>query len=211
MVAYYAVFVGYIAVFERSHGGPETSEQGTDASDDDGGASHPLLLGPTRSTELSSHGASGVPPAGGAPGNGHDIDSSWFSRLQSPLHWIARLTMPEVATQGTSFYPRACAVLLPITAPLFVVLVKRLALGEAPFLNEDALLYGAVCSGFASVTTAALYPPDGRHRGLLTGFFTAMAFGMSVLWMNILSAEMVRAWKVRRPGRLEPDHIATMP
>lgn len=31
---------------------------------------------------------------------------------------------------------------------------------------------------------------------MLSGLFTAMAFVMSVLWMNILSAEMVRAWKV---------------
>lgn len=201
MVAYYCVFVAYIAIFERTSSGPETLSAAEAPSDS---TAAPLLDEATLS--LGGNGADTEPgdaaSADGSGGRGAgDAKPSLLAVLQTPLRWLARLTMPEVATAGASRYPRASAVLLPVTAPLFVVLVKRLALSGGSPLNGDALLYGAVCSGFASMLTAALYPADGRHRGVLTGFFTVMAFCMSVLWMNILSAEMVRAWKVRTPLR----------
>eukprot|EP00892_Ulva_mutabilis_P001123 jgi/Ulvmu1/11010/UM007_0190.1 len=193
MLGYYGLFVTYIAVFERTPGGPESPSLGADVADpDSGAASHPLLLEGMLSVEAA-------PESDNGNGNGRDgghPPPGLLARMQVPLHCLARLTMPEVATQGSSYYPRACAVLLPITAPIFVVLVKKLAFGSAPALNLDALIYGAVCSGFAAVITAALYPAGGRHTGVLTGVFTVMAFSMSVLWMNILSGEMVRAWKV---------------
>lgn len=211
MVAYYCVFVGYIATFERDTNGPETpAARADDGPVDSDAAVHPLLNDSTLSL-----GGNGADRDGGAveDGSAEIAPKSALERVQAPLHWLARLTMPEVATRESSYYPRACAVLLPVSAPLFVVLVKRLALSDASPLNGDALLYGAVCSGFASVTTAALYPADGRHKGLLTGFFTTMAFGMSVLWMNILSAEMVRAWKVRgsRPQALARLLLRALP
>lgn len=56
-------------------------------------------------------------------------------------------------------------VMLPVTAPLFVVLAKKLALAEASPLNSDALLYGCVCSGFSSLVIASIYPSDGKHYG----------------------------------------------
>lgn len=200
MVAYYCVFVAYIAIFERTSSGSDTPSAAEAPSDS---TAAPLLDEATLS--LGGNGADTEPgdAANGGGGGGHSADDdakpSLLAISQTPLRWLARLTMPEVATAGASRYPRACAVLLPVTAPLFVVLVKRLALSGGSPLNGDALLYGAVCSGFASMLTAALYPADGRHRGVLTGFFTVMAFCMSVLWMNILSAEMVRAWKVCAP------------
>lgn len=55
--------------------------------------------------------------------------------------------------------------LLPITAPLFVVFAKKLALAEASPLDSDALLYGIVCSGFSSLVIASIYPSDGKHYG----------------------------------------------
>lgn len=52
----------------------------------------------------------------------------------------------------------------------------------------------------SSLLGAALDQHEYAHQrfcaGVLSGLFTAMAFVMSVLWMNILSAEMVRSWKV---------------
>jgi hypothetical protein len=56
-------------------------------------------------------------------------------------------------------------VLLPITAPLFVVFVKKLALADHSPLDSDALLYGFVCSGFSSLVIGSIYPADGKHYG----------------------------------------------
>ena len=62
---------------------------------------------------------------------------------------------------------KTAQVLLPITALLFVVFAKKLALAESSPLGPDALLYGAVCSGFSSLVIASIYPADGKHYGAL--------------------------------------------
>ena len=144
--------------------------------------------------------AGGTPVAGQSRATSLGLDGglasmSWGALASAPLVAILRLTMPEVGLANTVRYPKPYAVLLPITAPLFVVLAKGLALRSSSPLNADALLYGLLCSAFSSAVVYSIYPSHGRHYGILSGMFTAMTFGMSVLWMDVAAGEMVRAWK----------------
>lgn len=124
-----------------------------------------------------------------------EMVANWGARLQAPIVGLLHLTMPAVGLADTVRYPRAYAVLLPVVSPLFVVVAKGLALRSASPLNFDALLYGLLCSLFSSAVIFSIYPSDGRHYGILSGFFTTLTFGMSILWMDIAAGEMVRAWK----------------
>ena len=80
--------------------------------------------------------------------------------------------MPEVGLGDVS-YPKFFAVLLPVFAPLFVVVGQGIAWTS---LNWDALFYGACCSALGASMVAAIYPKDGRHYGLLSGVFTVLTF-----------------------------------
>ena len=120
---------------------------------------------------------------------------TWSDVLLLPIVALLRLTMPEVGVADHVSYPKAFAVLLPVSCPLFVVVAKGLALQTRSPLGVDAILYGAMCSAFSSAVIFSIYPRDGRHYGILSGFFTALTFSMSILWMNIAAGEMVRAWK----------------
>lgn len=153
-----------------------------------GDAAEPLLAaseGGTPVAGLSRAASAALEPAA----------ASWSALARAPFVALLRLTMPEVGLADTVSYPKPFAVLLPITAPLFVVLAKGLALRSASPLNADALLYGLLCSAFSSAVVYSIYPSHGRHYGILSGLFTAMTFGMSVLWMDVAAGEMVRAWK----------------
>lgn len=120
---------------------------------------------------------------------------SWREVLEMPVVTLLRLTMPEVGLADTVRYPKPFAMLLPVTAPLFVVLGKGWALTPGAPLGVPALLYGLFCSLFSSAVIYSIYPKSGRHYGILSGFFTALTFSMSILWMGVAAGEMVRAWK----------------
>jgi Ca2+/Na+ antiporter len=122
-------------------------------------------------------------------------EMSWSEILEMPVVALLRLTMPEVGLADTVRYPKLFAVVLPVTAPLFVVLGKRLALIPGAPLGLPALLYGLLCSLFSSAVIYSIYPRSGRHYGILSGFFTGLTFSMSILWMDVAASEMVRAWK----------------
>lgn len=120
--------------------------------------------------------------------------SQW---LLAPVIALLRLTMPEVGVADHVSYPKAFAVLLPVSCPLFVVVAKGLAFQRYSPLGVDAVLYGALCSAFSSAVIFSIYPRDGKHYGILSGFFTALTFCMSILWMNIAAgahAPVVACW-----------------
>ena len=110
---------------------------------------------------------------------------SWSERVVAPLLAVLHLTMPAVGLADHVCYPKVYAVLLPVTAPLFVVVAKGLAFQRHSPLGVDAVLYGALCSAFSSAVIYAIYPRDGRHYGILSGIFTALTFGMAMVWMDI--------------------------
>jgi Ca2+/Na+ antiporter len=164
-------------------------------------AQQPLMNGPSDSSEVPAAstqvvmvegGAADEPPAQARP-------CTWAQQLsralQAPILALLHLTMPAVGLADTVRYPKVYAVLLPVTGPLFVVLGKGLALRDASPLGADALLYGLVCSALSSAIIFSIYPRNGRHYGILSGVFTALAFTMAILWMDIAAGEMVRAWK----------------
>lgn len=124
--------------------------------------------------------------------------ATWGDYAQLPLVWIVRLTMPEVGVDDNVSYPKPFACVLPVTAPLFVVLCKGLALQNTSPLDADALLYGLTCSAFSSAVIWSIYPASGRHYGILSAVFTAMTFAMSVLWMNVAVGEML--WTCKSLG-----------
>lgn len=115
--------------------------------------------------------------------------------VQAPLVAMLHLTMPAVGLADTVRYPKVYAVLLPVAAPLFVVVAKGLALSRGAPLTAAALCYGLVCSALSSAIIFSIYPRDGRHYGVLSGVFTALTFTMAILWMDVAAGEMVFAWK----------------
>ena len=169
------------------------SASGAAHSADEADAGAPLLPNDSagESVAVSDGSAGDAPPLS-------PLQKCWQAAsraVQAPVLVLLHLTMPAVGLADNVMYPKAFAVLLPVTAPLFVVLAKGFALRSHSPLGVDAIVYGFACSALSSAIIYSIYPRNGRHYGILSGVFTALTFIMAILWMDVAAGEMVRAWK----------------
>eukprot|EP00899_Mesostigma_viride_P018919 jgi/Mesvir1/27028/Mv20730-RA.1 len=107
-----------------------------------------------------------------------------------PILFLMRLTMPEV---GDDHYPRPFAVLLPLGAPLFFLLVESIQLSKTQMVLGGALSLG-LC-----VFMLASYPSerDGPHvpSSGFTKAFSIVAFLQAIVWMDVAAGELVALFK----------------
>lgn len=126
----------------------------------------------------NGHAVAATIPAEQAPDTPHTQHSqkkntSLFEQMLHPFSIMLAFTMPFVGRKGVSHYPKYLALLLPLTAPLFLVYSQGLLFDV---LDSNAVMYGLVCGLVGSFILWSVYPSDGRLTGPLTGTATAKAF-----------------------------------
>eukprot|EP00879_Flechtneria_rotunda_P007347 GHRR01007708.1.p1 GENE.GHRR01007708.1~~GHRR01007708.1.p1 ORF type:complete len:657 (+),score=194.76 GHRR01007708.1:252-2222(+) len=91
---------------------------------------------------------------------------SWKHRLQNPLMQVLMCTMPRVGTGYGHHYQRWRACVLPLTAPLTVVLA---APSLATSISPAGMGFGAVCAAVGATIIWATYPASNVPRKYLKG------------------------------------------
>jgi len=106
-------------------------------------------------------------------------------QMEIPLVATLRLTMPELGR--TESLARRHVVVLPITAPLFMLLATGMLPGHIRWVG---VLYGLAVSAVCAFILAHSWPHIGERRSV-QALLTTCAFFQSILWMNTTASELV--------------------
>lgn len=128
-----------------------------------------------------------------------------------PLATVARCFMPELSAAESDPLAPLFTSMLPVTIPLFTVVVLRLSFYPGAPLSTVTVLYGTGCSLFSSILLYTVYPPPGTADGDRRVCFALLALCMSRLWMFLLAAEtaeVFRAFGRIHGGMFTPETLA---
>ena len=112
---------------------------------------------------------------------------------EMPATAVLRVTMPELGADPAR-QSRALVSLLPVTAPLFFATAERIFPGT---LTPAGLVYGAVCGAIGAAATWCAWPtltgPEAPRASvrIMDAVLTAVAFVVSVAWLDAVSGELV--------------------
>ena len=112
---------------------------------------------------------------------------------EMPATAVLRVTMPELGADPAR-QSRALVSLLPVTAPLFFATAERIFPGT---LTPAGLAYGAVCGAIGAAATWCAWPtltgPEAPRASvrIMDAVLTAVAFVISVAWLDAVSGELV--------------------
>jgi hypothetical protein len=112
---------------------------------------------------------------------------------EAPVLTALRATMPDLGADPRR-QSRLLTSLLPVTAPLFFITVERVL---PTVVTPAGAAYGAVCGSIGAVSLYCAWPvltgPDAPRRAvrIMDGVLTALAFVLSVTWMDATAGELV--------------------
>ena len=112
---------------------------------------------------------------------------------EMPATAVLRVTMPELGADPAR-QSRALVSLLPVTAPLFFATAERIFPGT---VTPAGLAYGAVCGAIGAAATWCAWPtltgPEAPRASvrIMDAVLTAVAFIVSVAWLDATSGELV--------------------